>query len=82
MHRQAGVAPEELGRLEQPLGAVDGKGRDANELKRSLEQVEVAVDGGLREARVARDLGLVDQAAQPQAGDPHQAPEVHQRGDR
>ena len=77
----AGIAPVDLGGLDEALGAVDGVGGQANEQVGGLQQVEVATDGWLRQAHVAAKLGLVDELAQAEAGGAHEAPEVGEGGD-
>ena len=60
---KAGVEPIELGRFDQAPRDVDGVGRQAREVKRNLEQVEVSVSRCLRQAGVTAELGLVEHLA-------------------
>ena len=71
MERDSGVGPVELGRLDEALGAVDGKGGDPDQQVRRFEQVEIAAHRRLRQGYVTAKLGLVDELAEPVARGPH-----------
>src|SRR5690606_34436183 len=51
VQRDAGITPVDLWCLDEPLGAVDGIGRQANEQMRGLQRVEPAVHQGRRARR-------------------------------
>jgi hypothetical protein len=79
--RQGCVRPIQLGRLDQPLRAVDGVRRQSMNLVRDLQQVQVPMRSRRGESSIAGELGLVEQRRAAQGGDAHEAAEVDQRVD-
>ena len=68
--------------LDESLGTVHGEGIEANELIRSLEQIEVAADGSGRNAGIPTPFRLVDYGANAKRRDSHQPAKIGAVGDR
>lgn len=76
--REAGVGPEKLRCLHQGRGRIRRVGRHPGEQVPRLDEIEVAMGGGLGEGGVAGDLRLVEKPARPVRSNRHQPLKVWQ----